>query len=96
MLSLASNLAGGIIVNTVNQNMMIPWVKNEALSTFYAELKKIDLHKAGTEEIRDITCCPGSETCNLGITASRGLVRTFKRRNGKWFSSLSRIRPYIN
>jgi len=33
--NMASNLAGGIIVNTVNQNMMIPWVKNEALSTFY-------------------------------------------------------------
>jgi sulfite reductase (ferredoxin) len=72
---MASNLAGGIIVNTVNQNIMIPWVKNEALSTFYLELQKIDLHRAGTEEIRDITCCPGSETCNLGITASRGLVK---------------------
>jgi len=73
--NMASSLARGIIVNTVNQNMMIPWVKNEALSTFYAELQKIDLHRAGTEEIRDITCCPGSETCNLGITASRGLVK---------------------
>ena len=71
----ASNLAGGIIINTVNQNMMIPWVKGDALSTVYAELRKIALHKAGTEEIRDITCCPGSETCNLGITASRGLVK---------------------
>ncbi len=73
--NMASSLAGGIIVNTVNQNMMIPWVKNEALSTFYLELQKIGLHRAGTEEIRDITCCPGSETCNLGITASRGLVK---------------------
>jgi sulfite reductase (ferredoxin) len=72
---IASDLAGGVIINTVNQNMMIPWVKSEALSTVYAELHKISLHKAGTEEIRDITCCPGSETCNLGITASRGLVK---------------------
>jgi sulfite reductase (ferredoxin) len=72
---IASNFAGGIIINTVNQNMMIPWVKSDALSTVYAELQKISLHKAGTEEIRDITCCPGSETCNLGITASRGLVK---------------------
>jgi len=72
---IASDFAGGIIINTVNQNMMIPWVKSDALSTVYAELQKIALHKAGTEEIRDITCCPGSETCNLGITASRGLVK---------------------
>jgi len=38
--NMASNLGGGIIVNTVNQNMMIPWVKNEALSTFYARAPK--------------------------------------------------------
>ena len=72
---IASDFAGGIIVNTVNQNMMVPWVNDDALSTVYAELRKVELHKAGTEEIRDITCCPGSETCNLGITASRGLVK---------------------
>ncbi|MCH8156665.1 MAG: sulfurtransferase TusA family protein [Nitrospinae bacterium] len=71
---IASDYAGGVIVNTVNQNMMIPWVKEDALGAVYGELKKIGLHKAGIEEIRDITCCPGSETCNLGITASRGLV----------------------
>jgi len=71
---IAATYAGGIIVNTINQNMMIPWVKEDAFGAVYGELKKIGLHKAGTEEIRDITCCPGSETCNLGITASRGLV----------------------
>ncbi len=71
---IAKNYAGGVIVNTVNQNMMVPWVKADAFGAVYGELKKIGLHKAGTEEIRDITCCPGSETCNLGITASRGLA----------------------
>ena len=71
---LASRYAGGIIMTTVNQNLMVPWVKEDALGAVFAELKKIDLHKAGTEELRDITCCPGSETCNLGITASRGLA----------------------
>ena len=50
------------------------------MGAIYGELKKVGLHKSGTEEIRDITCCPGSETCNLGITASRGLVADL---NGK-------------
>ncbi|KMP11949.1 sulfite reductase [Candidatus Nitromaritima sp. SCGC AAA799-C22] len=72
---IASDYAGSIVINTVNQNMMVPWVKEEALGAVYGEFRKIELHKAGTEEIRDITCCPGSETCNLGITASRGLVK---------------------
>ena len=73
---IAANFAGGKLVATVNQNLMIPWVKENAFGNLFTELKKINLHKAGTEEIRDITCCPGSETCNLGITASRGLVDT--------------------
>ena len=73
---IAANFAGGKLVATVNQNLMIPWVKENAFGNLFADLKKINLHKAGTEEIRDITCCPGSETCNLGITASRGLVDT--------------------
>ena len=67
---------------------MIPWVREDAFGAVYGELKKIGLHKAGTEEIRDITCCPGSETCNLGITHSRGLVSHLneKMENGMSFS----------
>ena len=71
---IAKKYGGSTILCTVNQNVMIPWVKEDAFGAVYSELKNIGLHKAGTEEIRDITCCPGSETCNLGITASRGLV----------------------
>jgi len=84
---IAATHAGGKIVCTVNQNLMIPWVREEAFAAVYGELKKIGLHKAGTEEIRDITCCPGSETCNLGITASRGLVANLneKMENGMSF-----------
>ena len=76
---IAEDFAGGKLVATVNQNLMIPWVKENAFGNIFTELKKIDLHKAGTEEIRDITCCPGSETCNLGITASRGLVDSLNK-----------------
>ncbi|CAI2718116.1 sulfurtransferase TusA family protein [Nitrospina watsonii] len=67
-------VAGGQLVNTVHQNIMIPWVKPDAFGNIFAELKKIGQHKAGTEELKDMTCCPGSETCNLGITHSRGLI----------------------
>ncbi|MDG1928722.1 MAG: nitrite/sulfite reductase, partial [Nitrospinaceae bacterium] len=77
--NMAENFAGSKLVATVNQNLMIPWVKENAFGNLFTELKKINLHKAGTEEIRDITCCPGSETCNLGITASRGLVQELNK-----------------
>ncbi len=71
---IASDYAAGILVFTVFQNIMIPWVKPEAFGPVYTALKKIGLHKAGTEELKDMTSCPGSETCNLGITQSRGLI----------------------
>ena len=77
--TIAEKYAGASILCTVNQNVMIPWVKEDAFGAVYHELKNIGLHKAGTEEIRDITCCPGSETCNLGITASRGLVQELNK-----------------
>ena len=77
--NMAEKFAGSKLVATVNQNLMIPWVKENAFGNLFTELKKINLHKAGTEEIRDITCCPGSETCNLGITASRGLVDSLNK-----------------
>ena len=77
--NIAEKYAAGQILCTVNQNVMIPWVKEDAFGAVFHELKSIGLHKAGTEEIRDITCCPGSETCNLGITASRGLVQELNR-----------------
>ncbi len=72
--NIASKFAGDTLVNTVHQNIMIPWVSENALSHVYGALKEIDLHIAGTEELKDMTCCPGSETCNLGITHSRGLI----------------------
>jgi sulfite reductase (ferredoxin) len=71
---ITSDYAAGILVCTVFQNVMIPWVKPEAFGPVYNALEKIGLHKAGTEELKDMTSCPGSETCNLGITHSRGLI----------------------
>ncbi len=71
---ISSKFAGSKLVNTAHQNIMIPWVKKGALGHVYGVLKDLGLHKAGTEELRDMTSCPGSETCNLGITHSRGLI----------------------
>ncbi len=71
---ISSKFAGSKLVNTVHQNIMISWVRQGALGHVYRELKILGLHRAGTEELKDMTSCPGSETCNLGITHSRGLI----------------------
>src|SRR5208337_3600689 len=35
---------------------------------------------AGADTISDITSCPGTDTCKLGISASRGLTRELSER----------------
>lgn len=94
---IASRYAAGKITTTVNQNLTIPWVRKDAFGGVFAALREIGLHKAGAEELRDITCCPGSETCNLGITASRGLATALSRdfENG-WRGGASKQLDSIN
>ncbi|MEM8486943.1 MAG: nitrite/sulfite reductase [Bacteroidota bacterium] len=61
---------------TVEQNMVLRWVSEADLPKLYEVLAEIGLAKAGAESIVDITSCPGTDTCKLGIAASRGLAGT--------------------
>jgi sulfite reductase beta subunit-like hemoprotein len=67
------NYAGGRARVTQQQNLMLRWVPNAALPSLWGELKALDLGEAGVNEITDITSCPGTDSCKLGITASMGL-----------------------
>jgi sulfite reductase (ferredoxin) len=59
---------------TVEQNMVMRWVSESDLPAVYSELKAVGLGIAGAESITDVTACPGTDTCKLGIAASRGLA----------------------
>jgi sulfite reductase (ferredoxin) len=52
---------------------IIRHVKEENLPFFYQELAKLDFVNLGYNSISDITACPGTDTCNLGIASSTGL-----------------------
>lgn len=58
---------------TVNQGLLIKYVKKEHLPWFYQELTALGLSKAGFNSTHDITACPGSDTCNLAVTNSTAL-----------------------
>src|SRR3990167_435440 len=58
---------------TVEQNLVFRWVSNNDLPQLYEELKKINLAEPTAGSIVDITSCPGTDTCKLGISSSRGL-----------------------
>ena len=42
-------------------------------------LKEIGLETPGFERINDITACPGTDTCNLGIASSTGIATELER-----------------
>jgi len=60
---------------TVNQGFLLRFVRPENLPNIYNELKEIGLATSGFDTIADITACPGTDTCNLGVTNSTGVAQ---------------------
>lgn len=55
---------------TVNQNIQLRGVKPEQLPGVYSQLSVLNLAASGVSGLTDITACPGTDTCNLGISNS--------------------------
>ncbi len=70
----ADRYADGNLRITIQQNLLIRWVPNEAVPSLYTALKSNDLADPGADSFRDITACPGADTCRLGITSAKGLA----------------------
>ena len=62
------------IRTTVEQNFAIRWVGQSDLPELYKALDAVRLGSPGAGTIVDITACPGTDTCKLGISSSRGLA----------------------
>ena len=71
---------GGNARSTVQQNLVLRWVRDEALYDVWARLTELGLGEAGAREITDVVSCPGTDSCKLGITASMGLNRAISER----------------
>ncbi|WP_291869244.1 nitrite reductase [Maribacter sp.] len=64
---------------SLRQNFIIPFVKEELVPFFYTELEKLGFVEAGYNKAIDITACPGTDTCNLGISSSTGIAEELER-----------------
>ena len=64
---------------TLRQNFVIRNVKEEYLTYFYQELLKLGFADLGFNATIDITACPGTDTCNLGIASSTGIAKELER-----------------
>ena len=76
---LVQKYAAGEIRLSLRQNILIPFVKVEDTEFFYTELKKLGFTDAGYNKALDITACPGTDTCNLGISSSTGIAEELER-----------------
>jgi sulfite reductase (ferredoxin) len=65
---------------TVEQNFLFRWISEADLPEFYKAIKAIGLGAADAATIVDVTACPGTDTCKLGIASSRGLARELRVR----------------
>ncbi|MDB5009087.1 MAG: sir [Mucilaginibacter sp.] len=63
---------------TQNQGLLLKYVRKEALPALYAGLAAIDLAAPGFDSPADVTTCPGTDTCNLGISNSMTLSRVLE------------------
>lgn len=77
---LARKYTGDTMRLTVEQNLIYRWVSGEDLPSLYQALVEIGLGEAGAEGITDVTSCPGTDTCKLGISSSRGLMGEVRKR----------------
>ena len=76
---LVETYAAGEIRLTLRQNMVIPFVKEDIVPFFYTELDKLGFVEPGYNKAVDITACPGTDTCNLGIASSTGIAAELER-----------------
>jgi sulfite reductase (ferredoxin) len=70
----------GTIRTTVEQNFVIRWVSKADVVNLYNDLVAAGLSESGASHIFDIVACPGTDTCKLGISSSRGLAGELRLR----------------
>jgi sulfite reductase beta subunit-like hemoprotein len=72
--------SGGYARTTVHQNLLLRWVRDEAVYDVWQRLQAIGLGDAGADQVNDVVSCPGTDSCKLGITSSMGLNRAVTER----------------
>jgi sulfite reductase (ferredoxin) len=71
---------GGYARTHIDQNLVLRWVRDEALYDIWLRLDELGLADAGSYEVTDVVSCPGTDSCKLGITSSMGLNKALQER----------------
>jgi sulfite reductase (NADPH) hemoprotein beta-component len=73
---LALAYGDGNVRLTIDQDLIVRWIRVTDLEALYARLAAAGLHRAEAGLPTNVTSCPGAESCKLAVTQSRGLGRT--------------------
>ena len=77
---IARQFTNETIRSTVEQNLVLRWVSQADLPALHKALEAAGLADTGAGSIVDIAACPGTDTCKLGISSSRGLAAELRKR----------------
>lgn len=64
---------------TVNQGYLLRFVRPEALPHLFVALDKLGLAEPGFDSVGDVTACPGTDSCALGISDSTNISIEFEK-----------------
>ncbi|MCX2741040.1 nitrite/sulfite reductase [Pontibacter anaerobius] len=79
LVPLVQGFAANDIRVTQGQNLLLKYVRQEALPYLFSQLDAIGLAEPGFNSLADITACPGTDTCNLGISNSTNITKVLEQ-----------------
>ncbi len=85
---IARRFTGDAIRTSVEQNIVFRWVSEADVPELWKALDAYGLGEPGAGTIVDVTACPGTDTCKLGIASSRGLAVELRSRLAAKFVDL--------
>lgn len=77
--ALVKEYAADDIRVTVNQGFSLRFVRKEHLPHLFNQLDALELGEPGFDTIMDITACPGTSTCALGVTNSTDITTALEK-----------------
>ena len=63
---------------TIDQSLLLKYILPQNLEFLFNELDAINLASSGFNSVADVTACPGTDTCNLGISDSTNVAKVIE------------------
>jgi len=76
--------SGGHARTQQNQNLVLRFVREDALPALHRELKAIRLGDPDANLLADTVACPGTDSCKLGIASSPGVGAAIREAAMSW------------